>query len=85
MSDITIFVSEVTPVNNNNIRVGGLVYVSPGAGPYSFTCEHEWGEISVNINKSIRDMAVMAAEDNGHQVHPQDKKTIFCAAVDAQG
>jgi hypothetical protein len=84
MADLTIYLSEVSPYQNK-IRVGGLVYVSPSHGPYPFFCEHEWGEISVNINKSIRDMAVAEAQLQGHPVNANDRKTIYGGPADAQG
>lgn len=82
MPDVTIIVSSVTPMNNK-MRADGLVYVAPNHGPYSWMCEHDWGEIAININKTMRDEAVAVAEANGHNISPSDKKTLFAAAQDA--
>ncbi len=82
MADLTIIVASIAPVNNQ-VRLDCLVYASPSHGPFPFTCDHDWDDISVNINKSIRDMAVQTAQENNVAVGPQDKKTIFGGPTDA--
>lgn len=81
MSNITIFVGSATPANNK-IQMDGQVFVSPNSGPYSWSCEHGWDEIAVNINSMIKDSAIAAAVANGHTIHDTDKKTLLCGAAD---
>jgi hypothetical protein len=82
MADLTIIVASISPLTNS-VRLDCLVYASPNHGPFSFQCEHDWDDISVNINKSIRDEAVVSAQANNIAVGPQDKKTIYGGPIDA--
>jgi hypothetical protein len=83
MANISIVIGNVSASTAGQVRIDGVFIVSPNNGPYGFTCEHDWGDISININKAIRDAAVAEAELQGFNIRPQDKKTLYGAAQDA--
>jgi hypothetical protein len=81
MAHISIFISSISSMNNR-VHVDGIAIVGPNGENVGWSCEHAWDEIAYTINNACRDAAVQAAIDAGYNVGANDKKTMYCPAVD---